>query len=69
MRTEDGLHERAKESEGTTIDTLSSTLQVAKFLQCQPVYLNHASLSMTSCHFPGNIVDGNAYYRWLMAER
>jgi hypothetical protein len=47
-----------KESEGTTIDTLDFTLQVAKFLQCQPAYLNHASLLMISCHFPGNIVDG-----------
>jgi hypothetical protein len=66
---EDGLYEWVKESEGTTIDTLDFTLQVAKFLQCQPAYLNHPSLLMTPCRFPGNIVDGNAYYGWLMAER
>jgi hypothetical protein len=62
---EDDLYERVKESEGTTIDTLDFTLQVAKFLQCQPAYLNHTALLITPCR----IVDGNAYYGWLMAER
>ena len=67
MRMEDWLYEWVEESEGTTIDTLDFTLQVAKFLQCQPAYLNHAALFklMTPCR----IVDGNTYYGWLMAER
>jgi hypothetical protein len=61
---EDGLYERVKESEGTTTDTLDLTLQVAKLFRStslfEPCFIVDEFVS---------IVDGNAYYKWLMAER